>query len=121
MKRLGVGRRAIATHALAAVMLCAAPLHAQRVAPVRHSATSHDSRAAASWFPREDEGGWSDMQPWARHAIIGGAIGGLGGWMLSGLPCENAPSSCPSTATSVVAGVAIGALVGGLWSWARQF
>ncbi len=121
MKKLRRRRTAAAIHALLALMLCAAPLRAQRVTPLRHSATSRDSRATPSWFPREDEGGWSGMQPWARHAIIGGAIGGLGGWMLSGLPCENAPSNCPSTATSIAAGVAIGAVVGALWSWGRQF
>jgi len=123
MKTLRRRRLTAAIHGLLALMLCAAPLRAQRVVPIplRHGAARGDSHASASWFPHEDEGGWSGMQPWERHAIIGGAIGGIGGWMLSGLPCENAPSNCPSTATSVVAGAAIGALVGALWSWGRQF
>lgn len=65
----------------------------------------------------------ADSQPlpeWARGALIGGTIGALGGWLLSGLPCENAPSNCPTTLSSIAAGTAIGAVIGAVWGWQRE-
>ena len=74
--------------------------------------------SAVARFAPEDDGA---LAPWARRALIGGGIGALGGWLLSGLPCENAPSNCPSPLQSVLAGAAIGALLGVIWNTRPQW
>lgn len=101
---------------MALVTTLASPLSAQRSADARVGVAYVAARPVSAPQAQGDSG-WDGMQPWARHAIIGGAIGGLGGWLLSGMPCEGAQGSCHSAASSIVAGAAIGAIVGALWSF----
>ena len=103
---------------LLAGLLAATPLSAQRVADVRVAAAYPAARAPSAAVAANS--GWDEMPPWARHAIVGGVIGALGGWLLSGLPCEGAAGSCQSVSSSIAVGAAIGAVGGVLWGWDRR-
>ena len=105
--------------ALLACLAVCSPLQAQRATPVRFPTSQSASRnILLDTRLRGQQSQQDDNTPgWLKGALVGGGVGALGGWVLSGLPCENAQANCPSKASSILAGAAIGAVVGALITW----